>query len=43
LIVTAKEGTTLPFDVKDIPVVFWRNQTGLKEVLRKKVEELSGN
>lgn len=23
LIVTAKKGTTLPFDVKDIPVIFW--------------------
>ncbi len=40
LIVTAREGTTLPFDVKDIPVVFWRNQTGLKEALRRRIEDL---
>jgi hypothetical protein len=29
LVVTAKKGTRLPFDVKDIPVVFWENQKGL--------------
>ena len=30
VIVTAKKGTTLPFDAKDIPVIFWENQRGLK-------------
>lgn len=41
LIVTAKKGTRLPFDVKDIPVIFWENQTRLKSQLRKKVKEIS--
>ena len=41
LIVTAKRGTKLPFDVKDIPVIFWENQRGLKEQLRKKIKDIS--
>jgi hypothetical protein len=41
VIVTAKKGTSLPFDVKDIPVVFWENQTGLKEQLRKKIRAIA--
>lgn len=41
LVVTAKKGTLLPFDVKDIPVIFWENQKGLKEQLRKKIKEIS--
>jgi hypothetical protein len=40
VIVTAKKGTTLPFDAQDIPVIFWENQRGLKVMLRKRVEEL---
>jgi len=30
VIVTAKKGTSLPFDVKDIPVVFGRIRKGSK-------------
>ena len=41
LIVTARAGTSLPFDVKDIPVIFWENQTGLKKQLTKKVQAIS--
>ncbi len=41
LIVTAKQGTKLPFDVKDLPVIFWESQKGLKEQLRKKIEDIS--
>lgn len=41
VIVTAKKGTSLPFDVKDIPVVFWENQKGLKEQLRKKIKAIA--
>jgi len=41
VIVTAKIGTNLPFDVKDIPVIFWENQTGFKKQLRKKAKEIS--
>ncbi len=40
VIVTAKKGTTLPFDAKDIPVIFWENQSGLRNMLREKVKEL---
>lgn len=45
VIVTAKEGTELPFDVKDIPVTFWRPidplrlRTNLIERLRPIAEE----
>jgi predicted Rossmann-fold nucleotide-binding protein len=40
VIVTAKKGTELPFDVKDIPVIFWDNQTNLKKMLSKKLKDL---
>jgi predicted Rossmann-fold nucleotide-binding protein len=40
VIVTARKGTNLPFDAKDIPVIFWENQTGLKNMLSKKVADL---
>jgi hypothetical protein len=35
VIVTAKKGTQLPFDVGDIPTIFWEIQEDLKEGLRK--------
>jgi hypothetical protein len=35
VIMTAKKGTTLPFDVGDIPAIFWEIQDDLKEGLRK--------
>ncbi len=41
LIVTAKEGTELPFDVKDIPVVFWSNQKKLREGVARKIEAIA--
>ena len=41
VIVTAKKGTSLPFDVKDIPVIFWENQKGFKMQLQKKVKAIS--
>jgi hypothetical protein len=37
VIVTARMGTSLPFDIVDIPVLFWKGQEDLKEQLRKKV------
>ena len=37
VIVTAKNGTQLPFDVGDIPTIFWEDQEDLKEGLRKRV------
>jgi len=35
VIVTAKEGTKLPFDIGDVPVIFWEIQEDLKDGLRK--------
>lgn len=37
LIVTAKKGSELPFDAKDLPVLFWDSQKTLRERLIKKV------
>src|ERR1700720_3760384 len=37
VIVTARKGTPLPFDIADIPVLFWGGQEDLKEQLRKRV------
>jgi hypothetical protein len=41
VIVTAKKDTELPFDVKDVPVIFWENQTGLRNTLSEKIAELA--
>jgi len=37
VIVTARKGTKLPFDVGDVPVVFWEIQEDLKIELRKRL------
>jgi len=39
VIITAKEGTELPFDIKDTPIVFWST---LKEV-RQKLQPIIGD
>jgi len=41
VVVTAKKGTPLPFDVKDIPVLFWENQKSLKEQLRRRIDAIA--
>jgi predicted Rossmann-fold nucleotide-binding protein len=38
VIVTAKDGTELPFDVKDIPTIFWDGQKRLKEDLKRRIQ-----
>jgi predicted Rossmann-fold nucleotide-binding protein len=38
VVVTAKAGTELPFDVKDIPTIFWDGQRKLREDLTKRIE-----
>jgi len=43
VIVTAKKGTPLPFDVKDIPVLFWDGQKSLKEQLRRKIKAIAND
>ena len=40
LIMTAKKGTKLPFDVGDIPAIFWEIQEDLKEGLRQRIADL---
>lgn len=42
VIVTAKENTKLPFDLADIPVLFWNNQHELKEKLRRRMGDVVG-
>ena len=37
VVVTAFKGTTLPFDVADIPTIFWEGQKQLKDKLRERV------
>lgn len=38
VIVTAKKGTELPFDVKDIPTILWESQEELGEDLRERIQ-----
>ena len=40
VIVTAKHGTELPFDVKDIPTIFWRGQKQLKDDLTARIRKV---
>jgi hypothetical protein len=37
VVVTAMAGTQLPFDVKDVPTIFWDRQRKLKDDLRAKI------
>ena len=41
VIVSAKKDTPLPFDIADIPVLFWSGQEELKEKLRRRVKEVA--
>ncbi len=38
VIVTAKKGTRLPFDVKDIPTILWEGQKKLEEDLTNRIQ-----
>jgi predicted Rossmann-fold nucleotide-binding protein len=38
IVITATKGTQLPFDVADIPTIFWDNQNQLRERLREKIK-----
>jgi hypothetical protein len=37
VVVTARKGTLLPFDISDVPVIYWDGQENLKEQLRKRI------
>jgi hypothetical protein len=40
-IITAYKGTELPFDVADIPTIFWEGQKQLKDRLREKLKMIA--
>lgn len=42
VVVTAKKGTRLPFDIGDVPTIFWEIQDDLKVGLRKCLTGLAG-
>ena len=42
VIMTARKGTQLPFDVGDVPTIFWEDQTDLRESLEKYLASLVG-
>ena len=37
VVLTARKETKLPFDISDVPVIFWDGQENLKEQLRKRI------
>ena len=41
VVITAKKDTQLPFDVNDLPVIFWENQKQLREKLEAKIKEIT--
>jgi hypothetical protein len=41
LIVTAYKGTELPFDVNDVPTIYWESQVDFKEKLKAKIKEIA--
>jgi nucleoside 2-deoxyribosyltransferase len=40
VVVTAKLGTDLPFDVKDVPTIFWESQKKLKDDLKARIRTI---
>jgi hypothetical protein len=40
LVLTAKKGTNLPFDISDVPVILWDSQVNLREQLRRRIEAI---
>jgi nucleoside 2-deoxyribosyltransferase len=43
VIVTAFKDTPLPFDLHDIPTIFWDGQRNLKTRLREKIEKIASS
>ncbi|MBT8267074.1 MAG: hypothetical protein KJP20_11060 [Bacteroidia bacterium] len=41
MIATAKEGTKIHFDAKDVPIIFWNSQKQLKEDLRLRIQQIA--
>ena len=42
VILVAKKGTELPFDLKDLPTFFWETQRDLKKGLEERIERVVG-
>jgi nucleoside 2-deoxyribosyltransferase len=40
VILIAKKGTELPFDLKDLPTLFWQTQRDLKKGLEERIERI---
>ena len=40
VILVAKKGTELPFDIKDVPVLFWDSFTDFEKELKKRVKQI---
>jgi hypothetical protein len=40
-VATAYKGTSLPFDVNDVPTIFWAGQKQLKDALRLRIAEIA--
>jgi hypothetical protein len=43
VVMTAFQGTNLPFDVTDIPTIFWDGQKQLKDHLREKIRKIASS
>jgi predicted Rossmann-fold nucleotide-binding protein len=41
VVITAYKGTLLPFDINDIPTIFWEGQKQLKERLKERIGEIA--
>lgn len=41
VVVTPRKGTTLPFEISDVPVILWDGQENLKEQLRKRIAAIA--
>ena len=41
VIVTAKEGTQLPFDIYDVPTLMWKNQRALRDGLNQRIQRIA--
>ncbi|CAM1342407.1 hypothetical protein [Tenacibaculum amylolyticum] len=41
IIATAKKGTVIHFDAKDIPIIFWESQRVLREELKVRIQQIA--
>lgn len=41
IVATAKEGTIIHFDAKDVPIIFWNSQTQLKKDLQQRIQQIA--